>query len=147
MSKIKEAVIKEIAREIAKGNTCYLQRSNKKITTIHHSIQDVKLIATQEKTQAELERKIGRHIKIVKLSTDEQLVIMKDFVEELSDRSARREVSNALNRKNPIRNFNQVMEGNLDLNSHWRSFNSKEYQRWVSNFIADAYHYTRDQLI
>ncbi len=145
MSRIKEAVIKQIAREIAIGNTCYLHRTNKKVTTIDHSTEDTKLIAAQEQTQAKLERVIDSYIKIEKLSADEQLVIMKDFIEEVGDRSARREVSNALNRKNPVRNFNQVMEGDLELNSHWRRFNNKEYQRWVFNFIADGYHYLRQQ--
>ena len=143
MSKIKEAAIKKIAKEIAIGNTCYIQRSTKKITTIDHSIEDKKLIEVQVK----LEQKTGNYIKVEKLSTDEQLVIMKDFIEEIGDRSARREVANALNSKNPVRNFNQIMEGNIELNSHWRRFNNKEYQRWVLNFVEDAYHYSREQRI
>ena len=141
MSKIKQSTIKEIAKEILFGNTCYLQRATKKTITIDHSIEDKKLIAVQDIRQAELEQKGRSYIKIEKLSTENQLVIMKDFIEELRNKSSRREVSNALNRKNPVRNFNQVIEGNMELNAHWRRFNNEEHQRWVSNFIADAYHY------
>jgi len=145
MSKIKQSAIKEIAREIFIGNTCYIQRSNKKITIINHSTEDPKLIASQEKRQAEIEQKIKNYIKVEKLSTKDRLVIMRDFIEELTDdRSARREVANALNRKNPIRNFHSLMESNMDLYQHWRSYRMEEYQRWVSNFIADAYHYHKN---
>ena len=141
MSKIQKSVIKEIAREIAIGNTCYIHRYSTKITTIDNSIEDKEMIATQEQTQAELERKIESYLKIEKLSTKDQLIIMKDFLEELPDKSVRKQVSNALNRKNPIRNFNQTIESDMELNQHWRNFNFEEYQRWVSNFIIDAHNF------
>jgi hypothetical protein len=141
MSNIKKSTIKEIAKEIAVGNTCYLQRFTKKVTTIDHSIEDAKLIATQEQTLAEVEQKIENYIKIEKLTTENKRVIMAYFLEELPDRSVRKELSNALNRKNPIRNFNKAVESDIDLNQHWRNFKIEEYERWVSNFIADAYLY------
>ncbi len=138
---VKPSVIKEIAREIARGNTCYVHKYSKKITSIDHTIEDEKTLAAQEQLQAELERKIENYLKIEKLSTEDQLVMRKDFLEELSDKTLRKQLSNALNRKNPIRNFNQAIESDLELNQHWRNFNFTEYQRWVSNFIIDAYNY------
>jgi|AntRauTorckE5430_2_1112549.scaffolds.fasta_scaffold03301_3 hypothetical protein len=138
---VKKSTIKEIAKEIAIGNTCYIQMTTKKVTTIDHSIEDTKLIAAQEEIQAELEQKVENYIKIEKLSAEDKRVIMEYFLEELPDRSVRKELSNALNRKNPTRNFNKVVESDIDLNQHWRNFKSEEYQRWVSNFIADAYLY------
>ncbi|MFK7809858.1 MAG: UPF0158 family protein [Saprospiraceae bacterium] len=141
MSIIKPPVIKEIARAIAIGNTCYLQRFSGKVTTIDNSLEDAEAIATQEATQAEIERKIENYVKIESLSTQDQLVIMRDFLEEIPDKSVRKQLSNALNRKNPIRNFNQAIENDMGLNQHWRNFNFEEYQRWVSNLIIDAYNY------
>ncbi|MFT5834276.1 MAG: hypothetical protein ACI97N_001914 [Cognaticolwellia sp.] len=141
MSNIQKSTIKEIAEEIAIDNTCYIQRLTKKVITIDHSLEDPKLIAAQEQTLAELERKIENYIKIEKLSTQDKRVIMEYFLEELPDRSVRKELSNALNRKNPVRNFNKAVESDIDLNQHWRNFKAEEYQRWVSNFIADAYLY------
>jgi hypothetical protein len=138
---VKKSTIKEIAKEIAIGNTCYIQMTTKKVTTIDYSIEDTKLIAAQEEIQAELEQKVENYIKIEKLSAEDKRVIMEYFLEELPDRSVRKELSNALNRKNPTRNFNKVVESDIDLNQHWRNFKSEEYQRWVSNFIADAYLY------
>lgn len=141
MSILHSSVIKHIAREIANGNTCYIHRSSKKITTIDHSIEDKKIIASQKQIQSELERKIENYLKFENLSVDDQFMIMKDFLDELPNKSVRKQLSNALNRKNPVRNFNQAIESDVELNQHWRNFNFAEYQRWVSNFIIDAYNY------
>jgi len=141
MSKKKQATIKEIAREIAFGNTCYIDRKSTKITTIDHSIEDPEKLTAQAQTLAELERKIEKYLKIEKLNAEEELRIMKDFPEELPDKSVRKQLSNALNRKNPVRNFNQVVESDIELNQHWRNFKVEEYKRWVSNIMIEAYIY------
>ncbi len=141
MSIIKPSVIKEIAKEIMIGNTCYIHRYTSKITKVDQSIEGPGEKASQEKIIAELERKIEDYVKIEKLNTQDQLSIMKDFLEDIPDKSVRKQISNALNRENPVRNFNQAMESDMELNQHWRNFKSEEYQRWVSNFIIEAYNY------
>lgn len=145
MSKVKPFVLKkittEIAREIIRGNTCYIHKSSKKVTTIDNSVEGTKLMATQEQARAKLEQEIELYIKIEPLSTEEQLVIMKDFLDENMSKSVQKQLGNALNRKNPIRNFNQAVESDMELNQQWRNFNFEESKRWVSNFILDAYHY------
>ncbi len=141
MSRLQPVTIKEIAREIFNGNTCYINKRSAKITTIDHSIEDPEKLVAQEQTQAELEKKIEKYVKIEKLTAENEMRIMKDFLEELPDKSIRKQLSNALNRKNPVRNFNQAVESDMELNQHWRNFNFEEYQRWVSNFMIDAYNY------
>ena len=112
-----------------------------KITTIDYSIEDAEKLAVQEQTIAEIERKIEKYLKIGKLSAESELRIMKDFPDELPDKSIRKQLSNALNRKNPVRNFMQVIESDMELNQHWRNFKVEEYQRWVSNMMIEAYIY------
>ncbi len=141
MKILPQFIIKEIATAIANGNTCYFHRYTAKVTTIDPSTEDPALLAAQAKALALVEKKIGDYVKIEKLSNENQLVIMKDFLEELPDRSIRKQLSNALNRKNPVRNFNQAVESNMELSIHWGNFSFDEYQRWVSNLIIDAYNY------
>ncbi len=141
MSIVHPSIIKQISREIANGNTCYIHKSTKSITTIDNSTEDKKIIASQKQAQSELERKIDNYLKFENLSPEDQLIIMKDFLEELPNKSVRKQLSNALNRKNPVRNFKQAIESDIELNQHWRNFNFEEYQRWVSNAIIDAYNY------
>ena len=141
MKILPQSTIKEIAGEIADGNTCYYHRYTGEITIIDYSIEDKDLIAAQEQIQTELEKKIESYVKIEKLSIASQLVIMKEFLEELPDRSVRKQLSNALNRKNPARNFNTAVEGDIGLNQHWQNYNFKAYQEWVSTVIIDVYNY------
>jgi hypothetical protein len=141
MSRLHQAAIKEIAREVAKGNTCYIDKYTKKITTIDTSTEDVKVIEAQDQAIIEIEKKIENYLKIEKLSTEDQLEVMEYFLEEIQDKSVRKEMSNALKRKNPVRNFNQIIDSNMELIQQWRIFKFEEYQRWVSNFIIDAYNY------
>lgn len=141
MPLVKKETIKGIAKDIANGKVCYINRRNAKITVIDPFTEDPKKIATQEKTVAEFELKIEKYLKIEKLSADDQLEIMRNFLKELSDKSVRKQLSNALNRKNPIRNFSQTVESDIELHQHWRNFNTAEYQRWVSDYIIAAYNY------
>jgi len=141
MSRVGSSTIKEITKEIMLGNICYLHRTSKKVTTINHSIEDPKLIAIQEQKQAELERKIKHYIKIENLSAEDQDSIMDGFLEEPLDKSVQKQLINALNRKNPSRNFNQVIESDIGLKQQWKSFSFEESQQWVYDFIVEAYRY------
>jgi predicted PilT family ATPase len=145
MSKVKPFVLKKISREIAKaislGNTSYIHRSSAKVTTIDNAIEGTKLIAAQEQKLAEIEKKIELYIKVEPLDEEGQLVIMKEFLDEPMGKSVNKQLANALKRKKPVRNFNQAVNSDIELRQQWRNFNFEEAQRWVSNFIVDAYHY------
>jgi len=141
MSIIQQFVIEEIAKEIALGKICYIHRYTTEITKIDKSIEDAEQIMAQEQTQAELERKIESYVKVEKPSTKDQLVMMKDFLDELTDKSIRKQLSNALNRKKPVRNFTQAVESDIGLHIHWGNFKVRAYQEWVSQVIIDAYNY------
>jgi DNA-directed RNA polymerase beta' subunit len=141
MSRLHQAAIKELAKAIANGNTCYIHHTSRKITTIDNEIEDKKIIAEQAKAIAAIESKIDNHFKIEPQSTGDQIEIMKYFIDEVSDKSVRKEITNALKRKNPIRNFMQVIESDMELRQRWRIFKFEEDQRWVSNFLIDAYNY------
>ena len=141
MSRVQQASIKELAKEIAKGNTCYIHKANKKITSIDTASEDSKVIENQEQLVAQIEKKIDDHLKIEPINKEDQMEIMGHFIEEVPDKSVRKELTNALKRKKPLRNFIQVIDSDMELRQHWRIFKFEEDQRWVSNFIIDAYNY------
>ena len=140
-STVQQSAIREIVKEIAKGNTCYMDRYTSKIITIDNSIEDMEEIAAQKQTEIEIEKKIEKYVKLNKLSEKIQLMIMKDFLDEIVDKSVRKELSNSLKRKSPIRNFTREIESNMGLNQHWENYNAKESERWVTNILIDAYNY------
>ncbi len=134
------SVIKQIAKEVDLGNTCYIHRFTRKLTTIDQTADDKSSYA-QQTLQQQLELKIEQYVKVEKPSDDDQLEIMEYFLEEIPDKSIRKQLSNAIKRQNPIRNFNQAIDSNIELTVHWANFKREEYQRWVSNVIIDAYNY------
>jgi len=138
MSVPSPAVVKEIAREIAAGNACYVHKKSEEIIVIDKSTEDVKTIAAQKQRQIELTKEIENYTVIEKMPTKTRLSIMKTFLLEVDDKSERKQLSNALNRKNPVRNFNQVIQSNMELNQHWRNFNKKECQHWVYEVIEGS---------
>ena len=118
-----------------------MNRYTSKIITIDNSIEDVAEITAQKQTQIEIEKKIEKFVKLNKLSEKIQLMIMKDFLDQVVDKSVRKELSNSLKRKSPIRNFYREIESNMELNQHWANYNTKESERWVTNILVDAYNY------
>jgi hypothetical protein len=138
MSRLSPSVIKEIAGEIAAGNACYVHKQSGEITIIDKSTEDAKTIAAQAQQQIELEKEIENYIVIKKIPTKARLEIMRAFLVEVEDKSVRKQLSNALNRKNPVRNFNQSIEGNLELNQHWRNFDMEESEYWISGFVGGS---------
>jgi len=141
MSIVKQAVINQLAKEVAKGNTCYVNRRTSKITIIDNSAEDENLVNQQVELLQQIKKKIDNYVKIEEPDQDYQLNIMKEFLDELTDRSVSKQLSNALNRKNPMRNFKMAVASDMDLNNHWSNYKSEEYQRWVANVIIDAYNY------
>lgn len=141
MSIVKPVVINQLAKEVAKGNICYVNRRTSKITVIDNSLEDESELIKQAEALTQIEKKIDNFVKIEEPGNNEMLIIMKEFLDELTDRSVAKQLSNALNRKNPMRNFKTAVMGDMDLNNHWMNYKSEEYQRWVANVIVDAYNY------
>ncbi len=141
MPVLQPASIKQVARELSEGNTCYINKRSTKIITIDKYIEDPEEIAAQAEAQEAMDAKPERYLKIEPMPDKDLLVIMRDFLEEVADRGKRKQLSNALNRKKPIRNFTQAVESDMELKQHWRNYGFEEYQRWVSNVVIDAYNY------
>ncbi len=141
VSTMPASVIRELASQISTGNVCYIDRYTAKINVIDKTIEDEELLAAQEEIRVEIEKKIERYVKLEKIGEKDQLMIMKDFLDEITDKSVRKELLNALRRKSPIRNFTTEIESNMGLRQHWTNFYTKESERWVTNFLIDAYNY------
>ncbi|MFT4664759.1 MAG: hypothetical protein ACI8YQ_003938 [Polaribacter sp.] len=135
------ASIKEVTRELTDGYTCFIHKRSAKITVINLDSEDAEEIAAQKEIQVGLEGKPERFLKIEPMPEKDLLVIMRDFLEEVADRGKRKQLSNALNRKKPVRNFMQEVESDMELRQHWKNHGFEAYQDWVSEFVIDAYNF------
>jgi len=138
MALLKAEDIKEIAGHVSNGILVFVHKHTKEI----RPLSDTENGAENWKAMfAELEADDKNWLKIMEVPLDDEIHLRKEFIEEVTDNNVKKQLTNALKRKNPIRNFQQAIQGDEILQIHWRNFSKGAYQDWVSNYIIDEYNY------
>ncbi len=135
-----KSLTKAISKELLAGNICYVNRQNRKITTIVDLAEGMENTPERQAKLEKLEEHITKYYKVPRMSPDEEIHIMHDFIkEDLVDN--KKELINALRRKSPTRNFLQILAHQEELNEYWLIFKAKWYQEWVRGYLLDVYRY------
>jgi len=127
--------------ELEAGNICYVNRQNRKITTVVDLEEGEESSKERDAQIEKLEEHIRKYYKVPRMSADEAIHVMKDFAEEAINTSIRKELINALKRKNPVRNYMRIIENQEELYEYWLIFKRKWYQEWVRGYLLDIYRY------
>lgn len=136
--RIKKATIKEIAKQLEAGKICFIHRKKGAVKAIQDSAQEE---AITKELQA-LEKDTKQYMKIPRPSALDEVNAMKDFLEEEDlSKAVKKELTNALKRKQPMRNFLQVVHSEEGLQQYWLNFKSKWMQVWVADYFIAAYNY------
>lgn len=136
-----KSLTKAIAKALQAGNICYVNRQTREITTIVDLPEGTKDTSERQAQLEKLEEKIKRYYKVPRMSPAEAIHIMHDFVDEDLAFANKKELTNALKRKNPSRNFLQILQHNEELHEYWLIFQAKWYQEWVRGYLLDIYRY------
>ena len=120
---------------------CYVHRESLKITTIADLEAGGTNTPERQATLEKLENKLHKYYKVPRMSSYEEVHVMKDFIKEELSNSIKKELTNALKRKNPIRNYMQVIENDEILEQYWLNFKADWYQEWVRGYLLDIYKY------
>lgn len=136
-----KSLTKAIAKELLAGNICYINRQNRQITTIVDLEEGVENTPDRQAKLEKLETNIKKYYKVPRMSSEEAIHVMHDFIEEDLAFVNRKELKNALRRKNPKRNFLQILQNDEDLYEYWLIFKAKWYQEWVRGYLLDIYRY------
>jgi len=136
-----KSLTKAIAKELEAGNICYVNRQNRKITTVVDLEEGEESSKERDAQIEKLEEHIRKYYKVPRMSADEAIHVMKDFAEEAINTSIRKELINALKRKNPVRNYMRIIENQEELYEYWLIFKRKWYQEWVRGYLLDIYRY------
>ncbi len=138
MGLVRTEDIKEIAVHISQGVLVFVHKSSRKIMAMPEPEEG----KNEWKAQCDkLEADDKNWLKIKTISMDDEIHLRKGFILEATDQHVKKQLTNALNRKKPLRNFTQVVESDEILNQHWRNYRKVAYQDWVSNYIIEAYNY------
>lgn len=128
-------LVKEVAKLLEEDCICYVNRESREILSIE--IANIKSME-QASIVSELEKNISKYIKCKPMPKQKLLWVMQRFVLETTDDEIKKELSSSLSRKNPTRNFLQIIESRQDIKQHWVLFKLEENATYVSElFIAD----------
>lgn len=133
-----DELVNEIAKLLENDNICYLERANRQII----SIEEDELNTPEGAEQlAMIEDNIEKYLKFPPIPTQRLLIIMQDFLAEVTDKEIERELSKSLKRKNPTRNFLQIVESRIDINQHWKLFKREQSEEYVAKIFIKDYNY------
>ncbi len=138
MSILKSEQIKEIAIHVAEGIIVFVHKKTGQIRPMPEPEEEKD---NWKETCDQLTADEKQWLKIIKVPFDDELHLRKGFIDDATDNHVKRQLTNALKRNNPMRNFQQVVEGDEILNIHWRNYRKSAYEYWVSNYIIDRYNY------
>jgi len=131
-------LVKDVSKLLEEGNICYVDKHARKINSF--ALSEIKTPEVKEQI-AELERKSVNFIKVPPMPTQKLIFVMEDFLLVITDQDIAKELRSGLKRKNPTRNFVQVLENRPDINQHWRIFKKEKMEEYVGQVFIDDYNY------
>lgn len=136
-----KSLTKAVARQLDKGMICYIRRQSLKVTTIP-DLEDGQENTPERQAQLEaLEKNIKKYYKVPRMSFKEEMHIMQDFTNENISTSIKRELTKALKRENPVRNYMKIIQTDEHLEQYWINFKDDWYQEWVRGYLLDIYRF------
>ena len=135
------SLTKAISRQLAKGMICYVNRQSLKITAVPDLEAGAENTPERQAQVEALENKIRKYYKVPRMTSYEEVHVMKDFINEELSKSIKKELKNALKRTEPVRNYMRIIENDEILEQYWLNFKAKWYQEWVRGYLLDIYKY------
>jgi len=133
-----QELVKEVAKLLEQENLCFVDKQHRKV--ISFALSELK--EDQTKTEiAKLEAKPDKFIKVGRMPNQKLLFVMEDFLEVMTDQAIAKELRSGLKRKNPIRNFLQVLENRIDIHQHWKMYKAEQMIEYVGQVFIDDYNY------
>lgn len=136
-----KSLTKAIARQLDKGMICYIHRQSLKITAIPDLETGIENTPARQAQFEKLEKNIKKYYKVPRMTSYEEIHVMKDFINEEISNSLKKELKNALKRENPVRNYLRIIKNEEILEQYWLNFKADWYQEWVRGYLLDIYKY------
>ena len=131
-------LVKEIAKQLDNNIICFVNKADRSIEVIE--LDDLSEAEVSERT-ALFEAKSSSYIKVPPMPTQVLQFAMEEFLGEVTDAEVEKELGKALQRKNPTRNFLQVVNSRFDIKQHWRNFKREKNIEFVGKQFIKDYNY------
>jgi len=124
-------VTKKVAQLIEEEHICYIHRTTREISSFLLSDKDTSEVAEQI---AIIETNIDKYMKVMPMNTSALITAMEYFIPEVTDKDIAKELARGMKRKNPTRNFMQIVDAHMDIQMHWDRF-KREHIHWYTEQV------------
>jgi len=136
--KLSNKAIKEIAEFLDCGLICYVHKETKEIK----SIIDLDNFYSDEELWKEdielIENNRSKYLRIDKMSSKDAFQVMKDFIDQVTDKKIRSRLIYALNRNKPFQNFKYEIGYDEEVRQQWFKFKAYSYEEWVKTYLENV---------
>jgi len=131
-------LVDQIAKQLDDNTICFVNKQDRSIEII-----ELDKLTTEEVTEltATYEAKSSKYIKVPPMPKQELLFAMQEFLGEVTDAEVEKELGKSLQRKNPTRNFLQIVNSRFDIKQHWRNFKHEKNVEFVGKQFIKDYNY------
>ena len=131
-------LVKDVSKLLEEEHLCYVNKHARTITSF--LLGELKTPEVAEQIRL-IENKKENFIKVGPMPKQHLFFAMEEFLTEVTDQEIEKELRSGLKRKNPTRNFVQVLEHRQDILQHWKLFKAEKMEAYVGQVFIDDYNY------
>lgn len=136
-----KSLVKAIAKQLDAGMICYVHKRTRKIVTVIDLEEGMNDTEERQAKIQKLDKNTRDYMKVPRMSSFEAMHVRQDFIKEPINAGIKKELTRALNRKNPVRNFKNIIHSDEEIHQYWLNFKADWYAQWVEGYLLDTYFY------
>jgi hypothetical protein len=128
-----EQEAKEIAEQLDCGFRVFCHKTTNELIFIPNTVNypTMDMDAFEEENE-KLDKYFTAYIEIEAMESKDSFQVMADFAEQLTDKKLQRKLYNALNKRNPFREFKFIIDNSGEQRQRWFDFKTSRYKDWVT---------------
>ena len=133
-----EEQIADIAQDLDSGKKVYWHTETKEIKSIIDS--DSPIDDEEEEWENEIgetEDNYDEYVIFERMSTNDSYHTMKDFADTLKNNELRKNLDLGLSLSNPLRNFQDIIDGSGDYKENWIEFKIQRYTEYIKEKMTN----------
>jgi len=146
MPTLTEQQIKEIAEQLDCGFRSFWHRTTNELLFVPDLLSNPEFDGEIfDQDLEKLDNNFGDYIEIEKPNSSDSFEIMANFTERLNDNEKlKNELTKALNKKKPFREFKFVIDNSGVYRQQWFDFKNAQLKQWVTDKLNEATYDNRE---
>lgn len=132
MATLSPETIRTIAEALEAGKECYVHREAQEVIALGDPERDPTIDPDEHEMILErIETSREQYLHFERMPTDRSFAVMTAFIDRVRDQELWQELSYAIKRPRPFRNFRKMLETDPEYYQKWLNFRTKRYLAYV----------------